>query len=119
MWDMIQADGFASYSLDTMMRKPAKRMELYRTVLNTHKLSQEAFQKNIHFYESRPDLLKIVLDSLQQMALRDTATIVIKPQKVIRDSGAAVKRDTVKNDTTKIRKLSIEKLKAFKMVKPQ
>jgi hypothetical protein len=116
MWDMLQADGFASYSLDTMMRKPAKRMELYSTVLTTHKISQEAFRKNIQFYESRPDLLKVVLDSLQQMALRDTATIVIKEQKVRPDT---VKSDTSKfrPDTVKIRKLSIEKMKSIKALK--
>lgn len=117
MWDMMQADGLVSYSFDTMMRKPAKRMELYNTALNTHKLSQEEFRKNIQFYESRPDLLKIVFDSLQQMALRDTATIVIKEQKVVPDS---TKADTIKAqpDTSKIRKMSIEKIKALKIAKP-
>jgi hypothetical protein len=119
MWDMIQVDGLASYSFDTMLRRPAKRMELYYTVLSTHKLSQDAFRNNIHFYESRPDLFKIVLDSLQQMALRDTATIVTKSQKVTQDS-VAVRLDTIKfkRDTIKARKLSIEKMKALKMVKP-
>lgn len=118
MWDMLQADGLASYSLDTVMRRPAKRMELYSTVLATHKMSQGTFRKNIQFYESHPDLLKIVLDSLQQMALRDTATIVVKPQKVTTDT---VKRDTTNRrlDSVKSRILPpIEKLRALKKVKP-
>jgi hypothetical protein len=117
MWDMLQVDGLASYSFDTMMRKPAKRMELYSTVLNTHKISKEAFQKNIQFYESRPDLLKIILDSLQQMALRDTATIIIKEQNVKPDS---IKLDSTKAkpDTGKVRMRSIDRMKALKIAKP-
>lgn len=125
MWDMIQADGLTAYSLDTMMRKPAKRMELYGTVLNIHKMSQATFRKNIQFYESRPDLLKIVFDSLQQMALRDTATIVVKPQKATTDTAKKVTTDSIKRDTAKgrldsirARKLPIEKMKALKIAKP-
>lgn len=112
MWDMIQADGLVAYSYDTMMRRPAKRMEVYSTVLASHKLTQKAFRKNMDFYESRPDLLKIVLDSLQQMALRDTATIIVPTPKVTQDS-APVKVDTVKS-----RRLSIDKIKKIKLPKP-
>lgn len=122
MWDMLQVDGLASYSFDTMMRKPAKRMELYSTVLNTHKISKETFRKNIQFYESRPDLLKIVLDSLQQMALRDTAAIVIKEKTIKPDSTKldSLKLDStkVRPDTFKVRKLTIDKMKALKIAKP-
>jgi hypothetical protein len=117
MWDMIQADGLASYSFDTMMRKPAKRIELYQTVLSSHKLSKETFQRNMNFYESRPDLLKVVLDSLQQMALRDTATIVTQAPKVTQDS-AKIKLDTIKHDTITARKFPLQRIKALKKVKP-
>lgn len=128
MWDMILADGLISYSYDTMMRKPGKRQEVYSTVLRTHNLSQEEFRKSLQFYQNRPDLLKLVLDSLQQMSLRDTAQIILDTPKLVADTSKAAadsvrasqdsvkvnSQDSVKvnSDTTKAKLDSIKARKA-------
>jgi Domain of unknown function (DUF4296) len=124
MWDMMQVDGLVAYSYDTLIKKPGKRTELYYTVLSNYKISQEEFRENMQFYQTRPDLLKIVFDSLQQMALRDTAKIVLDTPKVIKDTlikdSAKSQLDTVNSslDTSKRRKLPIERIKALQKIRP-
>jgi hypothetical protein len=124
MWDMIQVDGLVAYSYDTLIKKPGKRIELYHTVLSNYKITKEEFRKNMQYYQTRPDLLKIVFDSLQQMALRDTSRIVLDTPKVIKDTvvkdTAKARLDTVRTklDTSKRRKLPIEKIKALQKIKP-
>lgn len=103
MWDMILADGLISYSYDTMMRKPGKRQEIYGTVLRTHNLSQEEFRKSMQYYQNRPDLLKLVLDSLHQMSLRDTAQIILDTPKLVVDtSKVAADSVRVSQDSAKL-----------------
>ena len=125
MWDMIQVDGLVSYTNDSLIKKPEKRIELYHTVLSNHKLSREKFRKSMKYYQTRPDLLKIVFDSLQQMALRDTVSVKInKPQavdtsKVLKDTVKS-QSDTIRSklDTSKRKRLPIERIKALQRIKP-
>lgn len=73
LWDMIMADGIVSYDLqfDTTLDQNSKRMVLYQSILRTHKVSKEKFKRSLEFYQNRPDLLKIVLDSMQQQSMRE------------------------------------------------
>jgi hypothetical protein len=68
MFDFIQADEMADfYSLqDSVYRNFSKRASLYDSILGIHAVSKTGFQKSLQFYQSRPDLLKTILDSLQK-----------------------------------------------------
>ena len=66
--DFIKADELSSVisDKDTAVNRQKKRYQLYNRVLQIHKITQKEFQKNLLFYQSRPDLLKVVLDSLHE-----------------------------------------------------
>lgn len=66
--DFIKADELSTVlsDKDTAINRQKKRYQLYGYVLQIHKLSKKEFQKNLKFYQGRPDLLKVILDSLHE-----------------------------------------------------
>jgi len=80
LWDVMLADGLARYRypIDTVKQFDTS-VVLYRQIAQAHGTTQEQFKKSLVFYESRPDLLQIIIDSLQKRstisvhALSDTA----------------------------------------------
>lgn len=66
MWDLMRAD---AYVLDFVMKDSSRNQKqesanLYERIFSLHATTKEAFQKSLAFYESRPDLLKPIADSL-------------------------------------------------------
>jgi hypothetical protein len=72
LWDMIQADQFSKLFLSKDSSKNIKleNMKLYDEVFQLHHITREEFQKSYQFYISRPDIFKMVLDSLSAQANR-------------------------------------------------
>ena len=66
LWDMLRADQFvATYVVkDTGLNKKQESIKLYQQVFQIHNISKEKFQKSLEFYQNRPDLLKVILDSI-------------------------------------------------------
>ena len=69
MWDLMRAD---AYVADFIMKdstqhrdQKAESAVLYEQVFDIHSTTKEAFIKSRDFYESRPDLLKAITDSLK------------------------------------------------------
>lgn len=79
MWDMIQADRFSSQFLerDSTARKDIKteNLKLYERVFQLHQISQEEFVRSFNFYLSRPDLHKVIFDSMTARADRRRAEL--------------------------------------------
>jgi len=67
MWDLMRADAYVSNFImkDSTRDKNTESGILYEKVFAIHSTTQEAFQKSMTFYESRPDLLKVITDSLR------------------------------------------------------
>jgi len=67
MWDMMRADAYVSefIMLDSTKNKLQESAILYEEIFKLHAVTLEKFKKSIAFYESRPDLLKTVTDSLR------------------------------------------------------
>ena len=66
MWDLMRAD---AYVLDFVMKDTNRNQKqesaiLYEKIFSLHATTKETFQKSLAFYESRPDLLKPIADSL-------------------------------------------------------
>ena len=73
LWDMIQADRFAAQFLLKDSAKKDIRTEtlvLYERVFSLHKISREQFEKSYKYYLSRPDITKVIFDSLATRAQR-------------------------------------------------
>ena len=67
MWDLMRADAYVSDFImkDSTKDKNTESGILYEKVFAIHSTTQEAFKKSMAFYESRPDLFKVITDSLR------------------------------------------------------
>ena len=69
MWDLMRADAYvADFIMKDTTRKHDQKVEstiLYEQVFDMHATTKETFKKSRDFYESRPDLLKVITDSLR------------------------------------------------------
>lgn len=74
MWDMIQADRFSTQFLerDSTAKKNIRieNLMLYERVFQLHKISREEFIRSFNFYLSRPDLNKVIYDTMTARAER-------------------------------------------------
>lgn len=70
LWDMIRADELAQQlnSEDTSANRFSKNVPYYQTVLKVHKVTEKQFKQSLAFYEKHPDLMKVVLDLVQEKA---------------------------------------------------
>ena len=67
LWDMISADEFvAGYVLpkDPSIDKKRESIKLYDEIYQIHKTNKDQFEKSLSFYQSHPNLLMDVLDSI-------------------------------------------------------
>lgn len=80
LWDMIYAGEFIGGYVQNKdsINKEAEIDKRYGQVLQFHRLTKEEFDKSWAYYRERPDLMKVVLDSLSKRSYvtksGDTAT---------------------------------------------
>lgn len=83
MWDMVQADRFSSQFLerDSVARKNIKteNLILYEKVFKVHKITREEFIHSFKFYLSRPDINKVLFDTMAARANRRRADVYTNP----------------------------------------
>ena len=85
--DMILAEEFFTQKQsDSAFRDSLTRFNLYRSVLEANKTNKEDFKKSFIYYESHPDLLKTVLDSMHSRVNKTTDTAIKIPPRLIKPS---------------------------------
>ena len=73
LWDIIQAERFSALYLlkDSAKRNvQLEKFKLYDQVFSLHKVSKEDFIRSYKFYLGRPDLAKVIVDSMAAKAER-------------------------------------------------
>jgi len=67
MWDLMRADAYVSDFImkDSTRNQKEESVILYEQIFKLHSTTEEAFIKSRDFYLSRPDLLKVITDSLR------------------------------------------------------
>lgn len=67
MWDLMRADAYVSDFImkDSSRNQKTESTTLYEQIFRIHSTNQETFKKSLAFYESRPDLMKPIGDSLR------------------------------------------------------
>lgn len=72
MWDITQADEFASYYIrkDTTRNLQAATDSLYAKVFALHGITSAQFRNSFDYYRNNPGKYKILLDSLTQYSNR-------------------------------------------------
>jgi len=102
-WDMVQADRFASSFLirekDTAKRT-RETFELYEKVFRLNDISRDDFRKSYIFYMGRPDLTKMMFDSISTQGERkkmelQKATILKDSLERLLKRGAAGSMDSL------------------------
>ena len=69
LMDMLLADEFYNQKqADSATMDSFNRTNLYKAVFTHHKTNKDEFKKSLSFYESHPDLLKTILDSVHSKA---------------------------------------------------
>jgi hypothetical protein len=67
IWDMMRADQY--FSLFSIIKDSVNRTKeittMYEQIFRLHSTNQSVFKKSISFYQSRPDLFKVISDSLR------------------------------------------------------
>ena len=67
MWDLMRADAYVTDFImkDSIRDKKAESAKLYEKIFDIHATTRETFKKSLAFYQSRPDLFKVISDSLR------------------------------------------------------
>lgn len=67
IWDLMRADAYVSDFImeDSTRDKKVESAVLYEKIFAIHSTTQESFKRSMSFYESHPDLLKVITDSLK------------------------------------------------------
>lgn len=70
LWDVLVADELVNQRLpvDTGTRRFDTSILLYQQIADKHKTSQQAFKNSLAYYEKRPDLFQVIIDSLSNRA---------------------------------------------------
>jgi Domain of unknown function (DUF4296) len=81
LWDLIRADKYSTMVLnkDSVKNIKAERIQLYEQVFRLHHITKDKFQKSYNFYLSRPDIAKVIFDSLSASADRKRPDVYAKP----------------------------------------
>jgi Domain of unknown function (DUF4296) len=81
LWDVLRADEFVMNYVksDSMHNKKDESTKLYEEVFRIHKTNRGQFKKSIDFYNGHPDLLKVILDSLENRKNTILQDVYTKP----------------------------------------
>lgn len=73
LWDMIKADRFTAQYLvrdSTLKDLDSSRFALYESIFLLHGVKSEEFRESFEFYLARPDITKVMFDSISSRANR-------------------------------------------------
>lgn len=67
MWDLMRADAYVAEFImkDSTRDQNAETAILYEQIFDMHSTTSETFMRSRDFYVQRPDLLKVITDSLR------------------------------------------------------
>ena len=73
LWDMIRADQLSQAIVlqDSTRKIQTENLKLYNKTFQVHKISNEEFRNSISFYQKRPDLMRVILDSIHAKRSRE------------------------------------------------
>ena len=78
LWDIIQAERFSAMFIlkdSSTKNVDLETFKLYDQVFSVHKVSREKFVKSYKYYLRRPDIAKVMFDSITVKAERQKASI--------------------------------------------
>ena len=112
LWDMIQAERYReTFVRDSALDLKKETFKLYAQVFEIHQITKDEFIKSYKFYMSRPDITRVLFDSLATRANRRREELY-KPQPLDTASAKPTVDSLAAKDSTK------KKIDTAKTVKP-
>ena len=74
LWDLIRSDEYATNFLlkGSTLDPDKEKAKLYEQIFKLHSTKADIFKKSLTFYQSNPNLLKVIIDSLRSDEQRVT-----------------------------------------------
>jgi len=68
LWDMMRADEWVMHEgiKDSTVDRYKRSVELYQNIFQINGITDSQFKQSFRYYQTRPDLLKPLFDSLQR-----------------------------------------------------
>ena len=81
LFDVIRADELVDFSMltDTSYNKFSRRTALYDSIFQLHVITKDQFKKSYSYYQNRPDLLKVMFDTLYARTDTTGKKQIVKP----------------------------------------
>lgn len=78
MWDIFLADAFTQKYLKTDSSKAdlTKNAALQQKIFELHKITREDFYTSYAYYNSHPDIMRVMLDSITVRAERERSSLM-------------------------------------------
>ena len=96
--DLMKADQFIMdfrIPKDTAMDKDAESIKLYQQVFAIHGTTKTQFEKSLTYYQSHPDLLKVIMDSISKPAIVTPAQNIPSKDPVLKKDSNLLSKDTI------------------------
>lgn len=76
--DILIADGFNNERVqrDSALKLPVENASSFKKVFELHKISRDEFIKSYNFYLNRPDLFRVVSDSVSAIIVRQNEIVI-------------------------------------------
>lgn len=90
--DLMKADQFVTYFValsDTGVDKDVESIKLYQQIFDIHGITKVQYEKSLFYYQSHPDLLKVIMDSISKQ-------VVMNPVQATPAIDTSLKKDSVK-----------------------
>jgi len=72
LWDVIRTDMMVNYqqARDTSLNRFVKSIQLYQQIFALHHTTKEQFKQSLQYYQTHPQMLQTILDSLYSQSSR-------------------------------------------------
>lgn len=80
LWDIVQADAYTANFIkkDSTKNEWKENAALQKKIFELHKIKREDFIASYDYYSSRPEVMKIILDSISAKAERDRNKVMME-----------------------------------------
>lgn len=111
MWDLVRADAYIADFImkDSTRDQKAESAILYEQVFTIHSTTSDVFKRSLAFYQSRPDLLKVITDSLKSDEKKAQEYRVPDKNPQIDTTFRKIKLDKRLRTDTPFRKMKLDK----------
>ena len=101
MWDMVQADRYVNFYImtqkDSLPVKKEKAALFYENVFRLYGINRDEFLKSYKFYMGRPDLTKLMFDSISAQGERRRAEVYTgRKNPILNKRDSVLRRDSLR-----------------------